>query len=149
MGCDLPRRRTGHQRFTRPTRDVVIFAVFVPRRNRTVVLAVPQPTPVGPKITELLDTDSETACQSGPGERHTVIHRSSPHSSTRSESAAIVNRARVARNTAALRAMAKAVVTSDAVRSTAIRSKNIRHPGNPNAVVRPAIASTMANSTNE
>src|SRR5207245_5417031 len=65
-----PRERVaGYQRFTRPSRDVVIVSVCDPRRSTTRVFDAPHPMPVGPNTTSGLDTSSVTPCVIGPGQR--------------------------------------------------------------------------------
>lgn len=144
-----PQPHLFHQRFTRPTRDMVILAVCVPRRNTTVVLEAPKPIPVAPKITVSLESSRETPWPSGPGQRSIGNHLRSPHSSIPSESGAMESRARVVRSTAALRVTANAVVSSDAARSTAIRSSSVPQRGSANAVTRPITAKTTASSERE
>ena len=62
-------RVAGYQRFTRPSRDVVIVSVCDPRRSTTRVFDAPHPMPVGPNTTSGLDTSSVTPCVIGPGQR--------------------------------------------------------------------------------
>src|SRR5258705_3372041 len=111
------KERLHHQRFTRPTRDMVIVSVWDPRRKTTVVFAAPHPIPVGPKITTGFEVVSVTPRLDGPGVRHHGSHPCATNRSMRNVSAASVTHARVDWRTAALRPTASAVVTSRMARS--------------------------------
>src|SRR5213594_2858207 len=117
-----PEKVAGYQRFTRPSRDVVIISKRDPRRSTTVVLDAPHPMPVGPNTISGLDTSKRTPASPGPPQRTSGVQVRPSQRSILSESTATTSRARVPRMIATWRVTARPVVTLAASASTASQS---------------------------
>src|SRR2546426_8928630 len=117
-----PEKVAGYQRFTRPSRDVLIISKRDPRRSTTVVLDAPHPMPVGPNTPSGWDPSKRTPASSGPTQRTSGVQVRPSQRSILSESTATTSRARVPRMIATWRVTARPVVTLAASASTASQS---------------------------
>src|SRR2546427_142659 len=135
-----PEKVAGYQRFTRPSRDVVIISKRDPRRSTTVVLDAPHPMPVGPNTTSGLDTSKRTPASPGPTQRTSGVQARPSQRSILSESTATTSRARVPRMIATWRGTAPPGVTLAASASTASQSTTPPSPGSAMAGTTPAAA---------
>src|SRR2546422_1498600 len=113
-----PEKVAGYQRFTRPSRDVVIISKRDPRRSTIVVLDAPHPMPVGPNTTSGLDTSKRTPASPGPTQRTSGVQVRPSQRSILSESTATTSRARVPRMIATWRGTAQAAGTLGASGTT-------------------------------
>src|SRR2546427_367334 len=144
-----PEKVARYQRFTRPSRDVVIVSKRDPRRSTTVVLDAPHAMPVGPNVISGFDTSRRTPASRGPTQRSSGVQVRSSQRSILNESAATTSRARAPRMIATWRVTARAVVTLTASVSTASQSSTPPSRGRVTAVTTATTATVTMSSTRE